>query len=157
MADGPRGLRPCPNSEHPRRAGGLRADGVPEVSHPPCGADQARAAQSSKLPTARALSAETNIQSIYTATETLRATPMHHRSQQFIDLGGHIASPEPDAWCHDEYLWLVDLLGIQSTGNSRQSALSHWIKTASARVPRRASDGRPDCPYNGQPPAPAPR
>ncbi len=150
IADEPQGRRPCTNNEHPRRAGGLRAAVEPEVSRRSCGANNARADQSSKLPTARALSAEPNIQSIYTATETLRATPMHHRSQQFIDLGGRIASPEPDAWCHDEYLWLVDLLGIQSTGNSRQSALSNWIKTATTRVPRRASDGRPDCPYNGQ-------
>ena len=150
IADELQGRRPCPNNEHPRRAGGLRAAVKPEVSRRSCGADNARADQSSKLPSARALSADTNIQIIYTATETLRTTPMHRRSQQFLDLGGRITAPEPDAWCHDEYLWLVDLLGIQSTGNSRQIALASWITTATAGIPRRASDGRPDCPYNGQ-------
>ncbi|PRZ48713.1 hypothetical protein CLV89_10323 [Tritonibacter scottomollicae] len=154
MADGPRGRRPCSNNEHPRRAGGLRADGVPEVSHPSCGADQARAAQSSKLPTARASSAEINTLALYAATETLRATPMHQRSAQFADLGGCITAPASDAWVYDEALWLVDLMGILCAGTSRQNALSNWIKTASARVPRRASDGRPDCPYDGQLPAP---
>ncbi|MBU3033760.1 hypothetical protein [Tritonibacter mobilis] len=51
-----------------------------------------------------------------------------------------------DGWGYDEALWLVDLMGIQSTGTSRQSALRSWIKTASARAPRHASDGRADCP-----------
>ena len=61
---------------------------------------------------------------LYAATETLRATPMHQRSEQFTDLGGCITAPMADAWLYDEALWLVDLLGIHSTGTSRQSALS---------------------------------
>lgn len=75
---------------------------------------------------------------------------MHQRSEQFADLGGCITAPMSDAWVYDEALWLVDQIGIQCSGTSRQGALNDWIKTASARVPRRASDGRPDCPYNGQ-------
>ena len=157
MADASRGPRPSETNEHTRRVGGLRADDCPEVSHRSCGADLARADQSSKLPTARASSAEINTLTLYAATETLRATPMHQRSEQFTDLGGRIFAPMSDAWTHDEALWLVDLMGIQCAGTSRQGALSNWIKTASARVPRRASDGRPDCPYNGQPLAPATR
>ncbi|WP_239323438.1 hypothetical protein [Epibacterium sp. Ofav1-8] len=132
----------------------MRAADCPEVSHRSCGADLARADQSSKLPTARASSTEINTLALYAASETLRATPMHKRSEQFAGLGGRMTAPISDAWTHDEALWLVDLMGIQSTGTSRQSALSSWIKTASARVPRRASDGRPDCPHNGQSPAP---
>ncbi|WP_239322648.1 hypothetical protein [Epibacterium sp. Ofav1-8] len=135
----------------------MRAADCPEVSHRSCGADLARADQSSKLPTARASSTEINTLALYAATEILKATPMHQRSEQLSDLGGRITAPMTDAWTHDEALWLVELMGIQCTGTSRQSALSNWIKTASARVPRRASDGRPDCPYNGQLPAPAPR
>ncbi|MFY1711634.1 hypothetical protein [Tritonibacter mobilis] len=154
MADASRGPRPSEINEHARRVGGLRAADHSEVSHRSCGADLARADQSSKLPTARASSAEINTLALYAATETLRATPMHQRSEQFTDLGGCITAPMSDAWLYDEALWLVDLMGIQSTGTSRQDALSNWIKTASARVPRRASDGRPDCPYNGQLPAP---
>jgi hypothetical protein len=128
-----------------------------EVSHRSRGADLARADQSSKLPTARASSTEINTLALYAATEALRATPMHQRSEQFAELGGSIIAPMSDAWLYDEALWLVDLMGMQCTGTSRQSALSNWIKTASARVPRRASDGRPDCPYNGQSPAPETR
>ena len=157
MADDPHGLRPSEVSEHLRRVGGLRGVANTEVSHCSRGADLARADQSSKLPTARASSTAMNTLALYAATETLKATPMHQRSEQFADLGGCIAAPMSDAWVYDEALWLVDLMGIQGTGTSRQSALSRWIKTASARVPRRASDGRPDCPYNGQPPAPATR
>ncbi|MFY1710460.1 hypothetical protein J3366_03110 [Tritonibacter mobilis] len=157
MADAPHGLRPSEVSEHLRRVGGLRGAANTEVSHCSRGADLARADQSSKLPTARASSIEINTLALYAATETLRATPMHQRSEQFSDLGGCITAPMSDAWVYDEALWLVDLMGIQSTGTSRQSALSDWIKIASARVPRRASDGRPDCPYNGQSLAPATR
>ncbi|MCA2007915.1 hypothetical protein [Tritonibacter mobilis] len=157
MAEDPHGLHPSEVSEHLRRVGGLRGVANTEVSHHAFGADLARADQSSKLPTARASSTAINTLALYAATETLKATPMHQRSEQFADLGGCIAAPMSDAWVYDEALWLVDLMGIQGTGRSRQSALSRWIKTASARVPRRASDGRPDCPYNGQPPAPAKR
>ncbi len=157
MADAPHGLRPSEVSENLRRVGGLRGSANTEVSHRSCGADLARADQSSKLPTARASSTEINTLALYAAAETLRATPMHQRSEQFSDLGGRITAPMSDAWVYDETLWLVDLMGIQGTGTSRQSALSDWIKTASARVPRRASDGRPDCPHNGQSLAPATR
>ena len=154
MAEDPHGLRPSELTEHLCRVGGLRGVANTEVSHCFRGVDQARADQSSKLPTARASSTEINTLALYAAAETLRATPMHKRSEQFSDLGGHVTEPVSDAWFHDEALWLVDLMGIQSTGTSRQCALSNWIRTASARVPRRASDGRPDCPYNGQLPAP---
>ncbi|MCG7627281.1 hypothetical protein MHM88_05640 [Epibacterium sp. MM17-32] len=106
------------------------------------------------MPTARASSTEINTLALYAAAESLKATPMHQRSEQFSDLGGRITAPMSDAWVHDEALWQVDLMGIQCAGTSRQSALSDWIKTASARVPRRTSDGRPDCPHNGQSPAP---
>ena len=157
MADASRGPRPSETKEHTRRVGGLRAVDCPEVSHRSRGADLARADQSSKLPTARASSTASNTLALYAATETLKATPMHQRSEQFAGLGGRITAPMSDAWVHDEALWLVDLMGIQCAGTSRQSALSCWIKTASARVPRRASDGRPDCPYNGQSLAPATR
>ena len=157
MADASRGPRPSEINEHARRVGGLRAADHSEASHRSCGADLARADQSSKLPTARASSTAINTLALYAAAETLRATPMHQRSEQFADLGGCITAPMSDAWGYDEALWLVDLMGLQCTGTSRQSALSDWINTASARVPRRASDGRPDCPYNGQSLAPAKR
>ena len=151
MAEDPHGLRPSEASEHLNRVGGLRGVTNTEVSHHTFGADLARADQSSKLPTARASSTEINTLALYAAVVTLRATPLHQRSEQFSDLGGCMTAPMSDAWTHDEALWLVDLMGIQSTGASRHSALSNWISTASARVHRRASDGRPDCPYNGQP------
>ncbi|PXW74335.1 hypothetical protein BZA02_1257 [Ruegeria sp. P4] len=157
MAEDPHGLRPSEVSEHLRRVGGLRGVANTEVSHCSRGADLARADQSSKLPTARASSTAINTLALYAAAEALRATPMHQRSEQFTDLGGCITAPMSDAWVYDEALWLVDLMGIQCTSISRQGALSDWIKTASARVPRRASDGCPDCPYNGQSLAPAKR
>ena len=155
MAEDPHGRRPSEVNEHLRRVGGLRGVTNTEVSHHTVGADLARADQSSKLPTARASSTAIDTLALYAAAETLRATPMHQRSQQFADLGGCLTAPMSDAWSYDEALWLVDLMGVQCTGTSRQSALGSWIKIASARVPRRASDGRPDCPYNGQSLAPA--
>jgi len=154
MADKPQGRRPDPNSEHPQRAGGLRGAGKPEVSHHSCGADNARADQSSKLPTARASTSKPDAPTIYAATQTLRATPMHQRSQRVLDLGGCITAPDDSAWFHDETLWVVELMHIRCSGTSRQNALAAWIRTATAGLPRRASDGRPDCPYNGQAPLP---
>lgn len=44
-------LRPATQTKKPRCAGGLRNAAHYEVSHPDTGADQARAIQSSKLPT----------------------------------------------------------------------------------------------------------
>jgi len=124
MADAPHGLRPSEVSEHLRRVGGLRGSTNTEVSHRSCGADLARADQSSKLPTARASSTAINTLTLYAAAETLKATPMYQRSELFADLGGRMSAPMSDAWTHDEALWLVDLRGIQCTGTSRQSALS---------------------------------
>ena len=85
MADPSRRPRPSAAIDHTRRA----AD-CPEVSHCSCGAKLARADQSTKLPTARATSAEFNALTLNTATETLRAILMHERPEQFSDLGGCI-------------------------------------------------------------------
>ncbi|MFV1591269.1 hypothetical protein VWZ88_01715 [Phaeobacter sp. JH20_36] len=52
----------------------------------------------------------------------------------------------------------VELLGISVDGIDLPSALSAWIRAArmSCRLTRarRATDWRPDCPYNGQAPLP---
>ncbi|NIZ12688.1 hypothetical protein [Phaeobacter sp. HF9A] len=90
----------------------------------------------------------------YTAAQTLNATPLLDRARTFRDLGGNIWRPDHDPWVYEEMLWMVELLGIRVDAPTRGQAISLWIKTAKDRVTKRATDGRPDCPFNGQCPAP---
>jgi len=89
----------------------------------------------------------------YSAAQTLKTTPLLDRARLFRDLGGNIWRPDHDPWVYEEMLWLVDLLGITATAGTPTEALSKWITQALNQTPLRASDGRPDCPFNGQAPA----
>ena len=90
----------------------------------------------------------------YAAAKKLGATPLLDRARIFRDLGGNIWRPDHDPWVYEELLWMVDLLGIRETAPTKTEALSKWIKQATDQTAKRASDGRPDCPFNGQRPAP---
>ncbi|NHM20946.1 hypothetical protein [Tritonibacter mobilis] len=90
----------------------------------------------------------------YTAAQTLKATPLLNRARLFLDLGGNIWRPDRDPWVYEEMLWLVELHGIRATATTRTEAFANWIKQATDQTAKRASDGRPECPYNGQCPAP---
>ena len=158
IADELQGPRPCPNSEHPRRAGGLRANGVPEVSHPSRGADQARAAQSSKLPTARAstLKAETMTRDPISLARTIAVTALQHRCARFTAAGGRLQGPEDPAWCWEEAQWIARYGDITGTGPSRIAAIADWLSRATVGISTRATDGQLDCPFNDQPQSPWP-
>ncbi|WP_148666132.1 hypothetical protein [Phaeobacter piscinae] len=72
-------------------------------------------------------------------------------------LGGTARPITTDVPAHETH-WRVDLLGISVDGIDLPSAFSAWIRAApiSCRLTtaRRATDWRPDCPYNGQAPLP---
>lgn len=90
----------------------------------------------------------------YSAAQILKATPLLDRARKFRELGGNIWRPDHDPWVYEEMLWMVDLHGIRVDATTRGQAISLWIRTAKDRVTKRATDGRPDCPFNGQCPAP---
>lgn len=90
----------------------------------------------------------------YNAARDLEATFLLDRAQRFRQMGGKIWRPDVDPCYYDESTWLVEHLGISATGESRTQALSKWIALAKETTALRATDGRPDCPYNGQPPVP---
>jgi hypothetical protein len=46
-------------------------------------------------------------------------------------------------------LFELQLYGISATGMGEDQAIANWI-TAALTPAIRATDGRPDCPYNGQ-------
>ncbi|KIC09834.1 hypothetical protein RA19_13795 [Leisingera sp. ANG-M1] len=58
----------------------------------------------------------------------------------------------------DAQRWHITMLGITGDGWSLKEMLDNWIWWAELHhkfdAARRATDGRTDCPYNGQPPAP---
>lgn len=91
----------------------------------------------------------------YNAAQDLmhRGTPFG-RAQLFKSLGGTFTAPERGPGYPDELVWQADLFGILRTANSCDEAITKWAKAALSSVRRRATDGRPDCPYNGNRPAP---
>ncbi|MEQ3679239.1 hypothetical protein [Pseudophaeobacter sp.] len=74
---------------------------------------------------------------------------------KFQDLGGTLTPPsdDPQDWWEPENLThRAGLNGIMASADNFFDAITAWTKAAhqaSARN-RRATDGRPDCPYNGQ-------
>ncbi|CUH87337.1 hypothetical protein PH5382_01263 [Phaeobacter sp. CECT 5382] len=78
---------------------------------------------------------------------------------KFHDLGGTLTPPsdDPTDWWEPETLThRAALHGIQGSGADSLEAIDNWITKARAgKSQRRATDGRPDCPYDGAGPAPA--
>lgn len=74
---------------------------------------------------------------------------------KFQDLGGTLIPPsdEPQDWWEPETMdHRAELLGIKASAGNFFDAITSWTKAAQTAGTRnrRATDGRPDCPYNGQ-------
>ncbi|TNJ48093.1 hypothetical protein [Phaeobacter sp. B1627] len=124
-----------------------------EVSHPSCGADHARAAQSSKLPTARAPKpkAEPMTTDPTPLARALAVTALQHRYARFTAAGGLLQGPEDPAWTWDEAQWIAHFGNITGAGPSRIAAIADWLARATANISTRATDSQLDCPFNDQP------
>ncbi|OIQ38089.1 MAG: hypothetical protein BM560_20085 [Roseobacter sp. MedPE-SWde] len=79
----------------------------------------------------------------------------------FHNLGGTLTPPsdDPSDWWEPENMTHhAELLGIRGSGENTIDAVNAWVRVANAawrNKRRRATDLRPDCPYNGQGRAPA--
>ncbi|WP_323783097.1 hypothetical protein [Leisingera sp.] len=100
-------------------------------------------------------------QEIYAATRAMRSRCRFGQAMLLQKFGGRItpASTDPsDRFDFGATRWRLSLLGLSATGDDMPSALDAWLRTAQIRHTidgtRRATDGRPDCPYNGAPPLP---
>lgn len=102
------------------------------------------------------------------STQTLAAAAAEVAAAQglckilvFNNLGGILTPPsdDPSDWWEPENMThRAELLGIQSSGERSFDAVTAWVRAANAawrNKRRRATDLRPDCPYNGQGLAPA--
>ncbi|MFV1498080.1 hypothetical protein VW040_17260 [Phaeobacter sp. JH85H1] len=98
-----------------------------------------------------------SVQEIYAAAQAMEHRGVFGRVTLLRTLGGTARPITPGVPAHEAH-WRVDLLGISVDGIDLPSALSEWIRAArmSCRLTpaRRATDWRPDCPYNGQAPLP---
>ncbi|MEQ3671348.1 hypothetical protein [Pseudophaeobacter sp.] len=94
-------------------------------------------------------------QTLAIAAAELAATQGLYKILKFQDLGGTLTPPsdDPSDWWEPENLThRAELHGIMASADNFFDAITAWTKAAhqaSARN-RRATDGRPDCPYNGQ-------
>jgi hypothetical protein len=89
-------------------------------------------------------------QDIYCASQDLLGRNVFGRAILFRGLGGILRRPDPQAFLPEEDVWQADLFGILRTGDSCDAAILAWARDAKASTPLRGTDGRPDCPYNGQ-------
>lgn len=79
---------------------------------------------------------------------------------RFQDLGGELTPPsdDPSDWWEPENLThRAELHGITASADNFFAAIITWTVAAhkAGARNRRATDGRPDCPYNGQGLAPS--
>ncbi|WP_323779068.1 hypothetical protein [Leisingera sp.] len=100
-------------------------------------------------------------QELYAAARGMRARCRFGQAMMLQELGGRITpgSTDPsDRFDFDAMRWHVTLLGLSASGDDMPAALDAWMRAA--RVShnidgtRRATDGRPDCPFNGAAPLP---
>ncbi|MCD9148494.1 hypothetical protein [Pseudophaeobacter flagellatus] len=79
---------------------------------------------------------------------------------KFQDFGGTLTPPsdDPQDWWEPETLThRAELHGIKASADNFFDAITAWTAAAhkAGTRNRRATDGRPDCPYNGQGLAPS--
>lgn len=101
--------------------------------------------------------ASTNRQEIYSDMQQLANTPLFRRAALFRKAGGTLTPPHEECrWDYDASRWWASLHGMTAHGVSRTDAIRAWLYAARqslrADQSRRATDDRPDCPYNGQAP-----
>ncbi|WP_027234704.1 hypothetical protein [Leisingera caerulea] len=96
-------------------------------------------------------------QRLYAAARSMRACDRFGQAMLLQELGGTITpgSTDPgDRFDFDAVRWHVNLLGISASGDDMPGALDAWMRSAQVfhniDGTRRATDGRPDCPYGGQ-------
>lgn len=100
--------------------------------------------------------AEADPQALYNAAQELLAKVLgSSRCNYFDQLGGVSHKPDPMPWTFVETQWHIRLKGIHASGKTKAKAIDEWIESALAQVPRRATDGRPVDPYDGQGLAPS--
>lgn len=100
-------------------------------------------------------------QQIYSAARALSARCRFGQAMLLQELGGKLRpeSTDPsDRFDFSATRWHLSLLGLSASGNDMPSALDAWLRAARIHYTldgtRRATDGRPDCPYNGAATAP---
>lgn len=98
---------------------------------------------------------QSNAQTFHSAAADIEAAQGLDKILAFGDHGGTLTPPsdDPEDWWEPENLThRAELHGIRATGDSTFDAVAAWVKAANAArlASRRATDGRPDCPYNGQ-------
>jgi hypothetical protein len=94
-------------------------------------------------------------QTLAIAAAELAATQGLYKILKFQDLGGTLTPPsdDPSDWWEPENLsHRAELHGITTSADNTIDAIAAWIASAHAAGTRkhRATDDRPDCPYNGQ-------
>lgn len=92
-------------------------------------------------------------QQLYTAVQRIAHAEPAPSPDAFRTEGGQITAPSDDPsdmWDWQRSQWWAELYGIHASGESEAAAVEKWARRARQFLPRRASDGRPDCPYNGQ-------
>lgn len=102
-------------------------------------------------------------QELYTAARAMRARCRFGQAMLLQEKGGKITpgSTDPgDRFDFEATRWYVTLLGVSASGDDMPAALDAWMRAAQVHHTldgtRRATDGRPDCPYNGSAPLPPP-
>lgn len=95
-------------------------------------------------------------QEIYATAEDMKQLCRFGQAMRLQELGGKItpASIHPgDRFDYAATRWHVSLLGLTAVGDNMPDALDAWLRAARVHHTidgtRRATDGRPDCPYNG--------
>ncbi|MBY6056792.1 hypothetical protein [Leisingera daeponensis] len=98
-------------------------------------------------------------QQIYAAVQDMQDRDRFSQAMLLWSLGGKITPGSihcGDRFDFDAMQWHVALLNISASGENMPSALDAWIRAArlfhTLDGSRRATDGRPDCPYSGQAP-----
>ncbi|TDK51156.1 hypothetical protein [Antarcticimicrobium luteum] len=100
------------------------------------------------------ITARPNPQQLYVTSQRIAHAPLQGRAEAFRSAGGLMTPPGDDQWDNQQSQWRVELMEIHAQGDSRTHAISAWLYEAGRRLNApagtRATDGRPDCPYNGQ-------
>ncbi len=100
-------------------------------------------------------------QEIYAAARALRARCRFGQAMLLQEMGGKLTPESMDPSDRFDFAatrWHLSLLGLSASGDDMPSALDAWLRAARIHHTldgtRRATDSRPDCPYNGAKPLP---
>ncbi|MBY6138550.1 hypothetical protein KUV26_03800 [Leisingera daeponensis] len=95
-------------------------------------------------------------QELYAAERNMRARCRFGQAMLLQELGGKVTPASTDASDRFDYeatRWHASLMGVCASGDDLPETLDAWMRAAQTRLKNdnthRATDGRPDCPYNG--------